>query len=133
GPAFQRVQPAGKPASGQDCPMLRTFFVSCTNINPFKMGSSAEEVPRCPYRARNRKPGAARGINFGIGEAIPYVLVEVPPLGFCPQQLLIDLGGNTQVTVDRPAPEFQFQKGSLVQVGCGIQRGGLQIDSWHGL
>jgi hypothetical protein len=37
---------------------------------------------------------AARGIDFGIGEAIPYVLVEVPALGFGLLQLPIDLFGG---------------------------------------
>jgi hypothetical protein len=66
-----------------------------------------------------------RGIDFGIGEAIPYVLVEVPAFGFGLQQLPIDLFGNAGVTVDRPAPKLQFQNGALIPVGNGIQRGGL--------
>jgi len=53
---------------------------------------------------------AARGIGFDIGEAIPYVLVAIATLGFRPQQLLLGLCGNTAVTVDRSAPELQFQK-----------------------
>jgi len=57
---------------------------------------------------------------FGIGEAIPYVPIEVPPLGFGGQQLLIDLFGNSDVTVDRTAPKLQFQKGILLLVSSGI-------------
>ena len=69
---------------------------------------------------------AARlGFDFGIGEAVPYLLVEVLTLGFGAQQLLIELFGNAELAVDRSAPKFQFQKGVLAPVGSGIQRGGL--------
>jgi hypothetical protein len=60
-----------------------------------------------------------------MGEVIPDVLVEVPALGFGLQQLPIDLFGDAGVTVDRPAPQFQFQNGAPIPVGSGIQRGGL--------
>ena len=64
---------------------------------------------------------AGCGIGFGIRKAIPDVLVEVPALGFRLQQLLIDLYGDTEVTVDRSALEFQVEKCALVLVGSGVE------------
>jgi hypothetical protein len=57
------------------------------------------------------------------------VLVEVLTFGFRQNQFLIGLYGNIAVTVVGPAPEFQFQNGSLFLVGRGIQQGGLQMDA----
>src|SRR5580698_10046507 len=83
-----------------------------------------------PVEDGNRELGRAR-IDFGIGEAIPYVLVEVPSLGCGAEQLPIDLFGNAEVTVNRPTLKFQFQSRILFPVSSRIQRGGLQLDSRH--
>ena len=66
-----------------------------------------------PRALESRTVGWLRKVDLGIGEAIPDVVIGVPTFGFRPQQLLIDLCGNAEVTIDRPAAEFQFQKGRL--------------------
>src|ERR1700683_3981654 len=101
--------------------MPRTFFVSRTPVDRFSRHPSFLGVYPAPLSRAESRVGPFPGIDLDIGEAIPYVLVEVPALGFGAQQFPIDLFGNTEVTVDRPAPEFQFQRGALVLVGSGIQ------------
>jgi len=70
-----------------------------------------------PRAWESRTAGWLGRVDLGIGEAIPDVVIGVPTFGFRPQQLLIDLCGKAEVTIDRPAAEFQFRKGRLVLGG----------------
>ena len=74
-----------------------------------------------------RNDGAGMGtvgcpgrVDHEVGEAISDVAIEVPTFGFRPQQLLVGQGGNAEVMVDRPASEFQLQRGQLVLVRSGL-------------
>jgi hypothetical protein len=113
--------------------MPRTFFLSRTRLDLSIDIRHLGDYSVASLRAGIASCAVTSGIDFGVGEVIPDVLVEVSPLGFRQQQFLIGLCGNAAVALDRAAPEFQFQKGVLVLVGSGIQRGGPQVDSCHEL
>ena len=49
-------------------------------------------------------------MDLGIGETIPDMGVAIPAFGFCPQQFLVGLRGDTQVRIDRAAVECHFPR-----------------------
>jgi hypothetical protein len=61
--------------------------------------------------------------SLTIPEVSPNEVIKIAALGFCIQQGLMNRGRNIEVSIDRPATEFQLQHFSGFVVGNRPERG----------